>query len=193
MGLLAVAPGLGGCGTGDRAEDVVDTVEESAAGTRTSGGNGSATSALRFDRRAGTEPYERRRARGPDVRLPSGPPPRRLRTDDLVTGDGPTAHRGDEVVVNYDGYLYSTGRRYDTSYGRDPLPLKVVPGRDDFIDGFEEGIVGMRVGGRRQITIPPHKAYGDRGYPPDVEPGETVVFVVDLEAILERRVLDRQR
>lgn len=177
--VLAVSLVVAGCGGGDeRSATVADSTTERSAATVT-------------DPHADVRPYELPPAREPRARIPSSPPPKRLRLLDLRPGRGEPVRRGDEVIVNYVGYLYATKERYDSSYSRlRPLPLKVVPGRGDFIEGFETGIVGMRVGGRRQMTIPPHMAYGDRGYAP-VQPGDTVVFVVDLEAIVGREILDR--
>jgi peptidylprolyl isomerase len=134
-----------------------------------------------------TRPYAKPASRQPKVRIPSHPAPGRLTLEELRDGAGKkTVDFGDEAIVNYVGYIYATKRRYDTSYGDNPAPMKVVPGRRDFIEGFEQGLVGMRVGGRRKITIPPAKAYADRGFQEDVGPGDTLLFVVDLEALEKR-------
>lgn len=128
--------------------------------------------------------YERTPAEEPSIKLDGGPPPSRLEVRDLRRGSGPRVEVGDMTIVNYVGYIHETGRKYDTSYdNRNPLPLVVVPGRHNFIDGFERGIVGMRAGGRRVVTIPADLAYGERGYPPDVLPNQALVFVIDLEAM----------
>lgn len=119
----------------------------------------------------------------PKIRAPSGPPPRRLLVRDLIKGTGPPLERGDRATVNYVGFLYSSGRKYDTSYGRNGLALDVVVGRDNFIDGFVKGLIGMRLGGRRELTIPAHLAYGRQGYPPDVGPNEALIFVVDVDDV----------
>lgn len=133
-----------------------------------------------------TEPYGKPSSAAPSARIPSTQPPRELTIIDLRKGTGPKVRPGDTAIVNYVGYHHDSKRRYDSSYGVNPLPYRVIPGRGDFIDGFEQGIVGMRVGGRRQVTIPPGMAYGDEGYSDKIAPGETLVFVIDLEH-LERR------
>lgn len=133
-----------------------------------------------------TGPHAKPASEEPKVRIAPGPPPRHLVLEELREGTGRAVEYGDQAVVNYVGYIHRTKRHYDTSYGDNAAPMKVVPGRGDFIDGFEEGIVGMRVGGLRKITIPPDKAYGEMGYPPDVDPGDTLVFVVKVEALQQR-------
>jgi len=130
--------------------------------------------------------YAKPRSQEPKVSLPSGPPPRQLKTKDLREGTGEEVDLRDEAIVNYVGYHYSTKRKYDTSYGSDLVPYKVYPGEGHMIDGFEQGIVGMKVGGLRMITIPPRLGYGERGYLGQVKPGETLVFVVELEAVEKR-------
>ncbi|SFP87531.1 peptidylprolyl isomerase [Amycolatopsis arida] len=115
----------------------------------------------------------------PEVDLPDGPPPTDLRVTDLTVGDGPEAHPGATVSVHYVGVSLSTGEEFDASYNRgQPLPFPLGAGR--VIPGWDQGVTGMRVGGRRQLVIPPHLAYGDRGVGDVIKPGETLVFVVDL-------------
>ena len=129
------------------------------------------------------EPYEKSARQEPRATLPTGPPPTRLVTEDIKKGSGPAIDEGGDVgVVNYVGYIYSTRRKYDTSYANfNAAPLLVSPGRDNYIRGFEQGIVGMREGGRRLIIIPPRLAYGEKGYSNQVKPNETIAFLVDLE------------
>lgn len=114
----------------------------------------------------------------PEVEVPSGPPPKRLQMEDLEEGDGDVARKGDEVSVNYVGVSYSNGEEFDTSYGRGPFTFTLGEGR--VIPGWDRGVAGMKVGGRRKLVIPPHLAYGEQGSPPTIKPNETLVFVVDL-------------
>jgi len=130
--------------------------------------------------------YHRPASQAPRADIPSTPAPDRLVHRDIRLGQGETVEAGDVTVVNYVAYHYATKKRYDSSYTLKTTPYRVVPGQGDFIRGFENGIVGMRVGGRRQVTIPPRLAYGDEGYNEQVEPGETLVFVIDLEALEKR-------
>jgi peptidylprolyl isomerase len=115
----------------------------------------------------------------PEIPRPSGSPPRRLQTDDIVRGKGPAAKPGDTVLVHYAGVTFSTGEEFDASWNRgEPFPFPLGGGQ--VIEGWDRGIVGMKVGGRRMLTIPPELAYGAQGFPPAIGPNETLVFVVDL-------------
>ena len=118
----------------------------------------------------------------PQVKVPKGPPPKKIVTKDLEEGTGPAAKNGDLVSVNYVGVNYRTGREFDESWGRgEPYPFTL--GVHEVISGWDIGIAGMKVGGRRELIIPPNHAYGSTGSPPVIPPNETLVFVVDLEAI----------
>ena len=107
-----------------------------------------------------------------------GTPPATLDERDLKRGKGRVARKGDELVVRYVGAVWSTGKEIDASWGRGPFLLKLGVGT--VIEGWDKGLVGMREGGRRRLVIPPPLAYGDEGAPPEIGPGETLVFVVDL-------------
>ena len=118
----------------------------------------------------------------PEVDFPGGEPPAELQITDLKTGDGAEAKAGDMVQVHYVGVAYSTGEEFDSSYDRgDPLEFQLGVGR--VIAGWDQGVQGMRVGGRRQLVIPPHLAYGDRGAGNAIAPGETLIFVCDLVGV----------
>jgi peptidylprolyl isomerase len=118
----------------------------------------------------------------PLVDLPGGQPPADLEIKDLWQGDGPEATAGDDVSVHYVGVSFSTGEEFDASWNRGrPLDFKLGGGQ--VISGWDQGVQGMRVGGRRQLIIPPHLAYGDRGAANVIKPGETLIFVVDLLAV----------
>jgi peptidylprolyl isomerase len=115
----------------------------------------------------------------PEIDFPYGDPPIELDIVDIRVGDGDEARPGSQVRVHYVGVAYSTGEEFDASYNRgDPLSFKLGAGR--VIAGWDTGVAGMKVGGRRQLTIPPHLAYGDRGAGGLIKPGETLIFVVDL-------------
>jgi len=115
----------------------------------------------------------------PEIDFPYGDPPTELEIVDLRVGDGPEARPGSQVRVHYVGVAYSTGEEFDASYNRgEPLTFRLGAGR--VIAGWDTGVVGMKVGGRRQLTIPPHLAYGERGAGGLIKPGETLIFVVDL-------------
>ena len=115
----------------------------------------------------------------PHVDPPSGPAPDDLVIEDLVVGDGPEATAGSLVSAHYVGVTHDGGEQFDASWDRgDPLEFRLGVGM--VIQGWDDGIAGMRVGGRRRLTIPPQMAYGDRGAGGVIGPGETLIFVVDL-------------
>jgi len=118
----------------------------------------------------------------PVIDKPSGSPPRRLVKEDIVKGKGKAAKAGDRVTVQYVGVSFSTGRQFDASWDRGQ-PFGFSLGAGEVIPGWDKGIVGMKQGGRRKLTIPPEQAYGAQGAPPDIAPNETLVFVVDLVKI----------
>ena len=115
----------------------------------------------------------------PEIDFPGGEPPADLEITDVWEGDGAVAKAGDTVEVHYVGVAYSTGEEFDASWNRG-APLQFRLGAGQVIAGWDQGVQGMRVGGRRQLVIPPGLAYGDRGAGRDIAPGETLIFVCDL-------------
>ncbi len=115
----------------------------------------------------------------PEIDYPSSPPPTVLEIDDLVEGGGAEASAGATVVAHYVGVAHSTGEEFDASYDRGQ-PLSFRLGVGQVISGWDQGIAGMKVGGRRKLVVPPHLGYGDRGAGNAIAPGETLIFVVDL-------------
>jgi peptidylprolyl isomerase len=115
----------------------------------------------------------------PKVTVPTGAPPKKLEIKELEEGSGAEAKSGDEVTVQYVGVDYKNGREFDSSWSRnEPYPFTLGAGA--VIPGWDQGIEGMKVGGRRELIIPPELAYGEAGYPPAIGPNETLVFVIDL-------------
>jgi peptidylprolyl isomerase len=116
----------------------------------------------------------------PEIEFPDGPPPADLEITDIWEGDGVVAEAGKHVKVHYVGVAYSTGEEFDASWNRG-APLEFQLGTGRVIAGWDQGVQGMRVGGRRKLVIPPHLAYGDRGAGGGrIGPGETLIFVCDL-------------
>jgi peptidylprolyl isomerase len=115
----------------------------------------------------------------PEVEVPDGPPPEELEITDITEGDGAEAQAGDTVSMQYVGVNYSNGEEFDASWDRGE-PFEFQLGSGQVIPGWDEGIVGMKVGGRRELIIPPDLAYGPAGQPPDIGRNETLIFVVDL-------------
>jgi peptidylprolyl isomerase len=111
-----------------------------------------------------------------------GSAPADLAIVDLTVGDGAEATNGSTVDVHYVGVSHTTGNQFDASWDRGQ-PLSFRLGAGMVIAGWDQGVVGMKVGGRRQLTIPAHLAYGDRGAGGVIAPGETLVFVVDLVGV----------
>ena len=120
----------------------------------------------------------------PEFSAPSGEPPAELITEDIVEGKGPKAQPGDNITMQYVGVSWSTGEQFDSSWDRnEAFPFQLGAGM--VIPGWDQGIVGMRKGGRRILVIPPDMGYGPQGSGP-IGPNETLVFVVDLKQVNAR-------
>jgi peptidylprolyl isomerase len=161
---LCAALAVAGCGGSD----------DSSTGST---GESEATSAAKTESPPKAEP--RTEKTKPKVTVPKGAPPQELETKDLEEGSGAEAKVGDQVTVQYVGVNYKNGKEFDSSWSRsEPFPFSL--GGGEVIPGWDQGIVGMKVGGRRELIIPPELAYGEEGRPPAIPPNETLVFVVDL-------------
>jgi peptidylprolyl isomerase len=115
----------------------------------------------------------------PEIDFPGGEPPATLQIRDIWEGDGAEAKPGHNVSVHYVGVAFSTGEEFDASWNRGSaftFPL----GGGRVIKGWDQGVAGMKVGGRRELVIPAHLAYGNQSPTPAIKPGETLIFVVDL-------------
>ncbi|MER6096293.1 FKBP-type peptidyl-prolyl cis-trans isomerase [Streptomyces sp. NPDC001728] len=121
----------------------------------------------------------------PEIDFPGGEPPKDLEIKDIWEGDGEIAAAGDFVKVHYVGVAFSTGEEFDASWNRGTA-LDFNLGAGQVIQGWDQGVQGMKVGGRRQLIIPAHLAYGDRGAGGSIAPGETLIFVCDLVAVKKR-------
>ncbi len=117
----------------------------------------------------------------PKIEVPEDAPPTELVKEEVVEGKGPAAKAGDEVTVQYVGVGYESGEEFDSSWGGEPITFQLGSGQ--VIEGWDQGLEGMKVGGRRQLTIPSELAYGEAGFPPSIGPNETLIFVVDLLAL----------
>jgi peptidylprolyl isomerase len=115
----------------------------------------------------------------PTVEIPDGPPPTDLQIEDLTVGDGPEATAGTTCTMQYVGVAWSNQKQFDASWDRGQ-PFTFGLGQGQVIRGWDEGVAGMKVGGRRRLTIPPELGYGSRGAGGAIKGGETLVFVVDL-------------
>lgn len=161
MLMLAVA----GCGGSSSSTSSSTTTSSSSASEESQGGGNSSLENGSFAK--------------PKVTVPKGPPPKKLVVKEIKKGNGATAKAGDEITVQYVGVGYESGQEFDSSWSRnEPFPFTL--GSNSVIPGWEQGIVGMKVGGRRELIIPPELAYGPAGSPPAIGPNETLIFVVDL-------------
>ncbi|HTA15815.1 MAG TPA: FKBP-type peptidyl-prolyl cis-trans isomerase [Solirubrobacteraceae bacterium] len=115
----------------------------------------------------------------PKVIVPTGAAPTTLVTKEIIKGTGPEAKPGDSVTVNYVGVLYHGGKEFDASWKRNE-PFAFALGKGQVIKGWDQGVAGMKVGGRRELIIPAELAYGKTGSPPTIPPNAPLVFVVDL-------------
>jgi peptidylprolyl isomerase len=159
---LALA--IAGCGGGSSSTSSSTTTPPSSTSEEGGGGNSS---------------LENGSFAKPEVTVPKGPPPKKLVEKEIRKGNGATAKAGDEITVQYVGVGYESGEQFDASWDRnEPFPFTL--GSNSVIPGWEKGIVGMKVGGRRELIIPPELAYGSAGSPPVIGPNETLIFVVDL-------------
>jgi len=155
--MVCAALAIAGCGGGS----------DSSSGESTAGGETTAAES------AGGEKTK------PKVTVPKGAPPKKLETREIEEGSGEEAKSGDEVTVQYVGVGFKTGEEFDSSWSRSE-PFSFTLGGGEVIPGWDQGVEGMKVGGRRELIIPPELAYGEAGAPPAIGPNETLVFVVDL-------------
>jgi peptidylprolyl isomerase len=115
----------------------------------------------------------------PEITVPKGKAPKKLVVKDLREGSGAAVQPGQSVQVQYVGISFANGRQFDASWDRGE-PFSFQLGAGQVIPGWDQGVAGMKVGGRRQLVIPPDLAYGKQGSPPAIGPNETLVFVIDL-------------
>ena len=165
---LLAALALAGCGGGDEKESSSAPEATVAATEQAPAAPGKISTDLKSE---------------PMVPKPSGQPPAGLVKKDLVKGKGPKAKPGDLLSVQYTGVSFSTGQKFDASWDRGAEPFQFQLGAGMVIPGWDKGVPGMRVGGRRELIIPAPLAYGAQGSPPSIGPNETLIFVVDLVKI----------
>lgn len=158
---LALALAVAGCGSSD------DSTTGSSSDATTAEGSSEGAEAL---------------GKKPTVTVPEGSAPKQLEANELVEGSGAEAKAGDEVTVQYVGVGFKSGEQFDASWDRGE-PFTFTLGAGEVIPGWDEGVEGMKVDGRRELIIPPELAYGAAGAPPAIGPNETLVFVIDLVAV----------
>jgi peptidylprolyl isomerase len=119
----------------------------------------------------------------PKIPAQTGPAPKSLVAQDLIAGTGQAAKDGDQLSVQYVGVLYKGGKQFDASWDRGKQPFQFTLGQGNVIKGWDQGLVGMKVGGRRRLIIPPDLAYGAAGQPPTIPANSALVFDIDLKKI----------
>jgi len=152
---------IAGCGGGS----------DSSSSTSTGEGGGGATRSA----------AEAQKGTKPKVEVPSGPAPKKLVEKELIEGEGAEAKAGDKVTVQYVGVLYDNGEEFDASWNRNE-PFSFTLGNSEVIAGWDQGVEGMKVGGRRELIIPPQLGYGSEAVGP-IPANSTLVFVIDLLAV----------
>ena len=140
------------------------------------GGSDSSTGSAESTPTATTESTAKTK---PKVTVPKGAPPKNLDVKELEEGSGAEARAGDTVTVQYVGVDFKNGKEFDSSWSRNE-PFSFTLGAGEVIPGWDQGVEGMKEGGRRELVIPPELAYGEAGAPPAIGPNETLVFVIDL-------------
>ncbi len=177
LAALGASALIAGCGSSGSSSTITvgaeNKADEALANSSASTGPTGATGA------SAKTPTSGPLSKEPHITPPSGPAPTKLVTKEIVKGTGAEAKTGSAVAVNYVGALYKTGKVFDASWKRNE-PFTFTLGKGQVIPGWEQGVVGMKVGGRRELIIPSALGYGAKGSPPSIPPNETLIFIVDL-------------
>jgi peptidylprolyl isomerase len=181
LATLGVAFLIAGCGSSSSSSTIGVGDENSANNTLATSTSTAPTTSTAAATASVKTPTTGPLSKEPTVTPPSGAPPTKLVTKELIVGTGPEAKAGESVTVNYVGVLYKGGKVFDASWKRNET-FPFVLGKGQVIPGWEQGIVGMKVGGRRELIIPSGLAYGPKGSPPTIPPNSALIFVVDLLA-----------
>jgi peptidylprolyl isomerase len=184
-GLLIIAAclalALAGCGSDSSSSSSSSTTPASTGEETTSqSSEKSSEQEKKSEGPSELSPKQAAKLKKPKVKVPNGPPPEELVIKELRKGTGATAEVGDEVVVQYVGVDYKTGKQFDASWDRGE-PFAFTLGAGMVIPGWDQGVQGMRVGGQRELIIPPELAYGSQ-QAGSIKPNSTLVFVIDLLA-----------
>ena len=180
--LLAVAAAVAGCGSSSAAPGVQTAPSGGATAAAVTSASTTSSSTTTSATSTSTTPLPSALNSKPKVVVPSWAPPKKLIVKDLLKGTGPAAKAGSTVTVQYVGVLYKGGKQFDASWNDGSgkpvtLPLTGV------IKGWQQGIPGMKVGGRRELIIPASLGYGAQGSPPKIPANAALVFVIDLHGV----------
>ncbi len=176
---LAATIAIAGCGSSGGSSTITVGNENTADNALIKAGESTSASTTTPTTTTAKTPTTGPLSKEPKVTPPSGAAPTKLVTKELIAGTGAEAKAGDTVTVNYVGVLYKGGKEFDASWKRNE-PFSFTLGKGQVIKGWDEGVAGMKVGGRRELIIPSELAYGKTGSPPTIPANAPLVFVVDL-------------
>ncbi len=179
--LAALALAVAGCGgdggSKDSAADAAAKQAQTEAGSQPAAAEPKPPTAEKVTPTAGEADI----AKKPKVPKGSGAAPTTLVVQDLIEGSGASVTSGDQISVEYVGVLFKNGKEFDSSWGKRPFAVPI--GQGQVIPGWDQGLLGMKVGGRRKLVVPADLAYGAQGSPPKIGPNEPLIFDVDLKKI----------
>lgn len=181
LAAIGLATLIAGCGSGGSSTITVGNEADTSSVPHVAGEKTTSTSPTAPPSATAKTPTSGPLATKPKVTVPTGAAPAKLETKEIVKGTGPEAKAGQSVTVNYVGVLYHGGKEFDSSWKRSE-PFAFTLGKGQVIKGWDQGVAGMKVGGRRELIIPAELAYGKTGSPPTIPPNAPLVFVVDLLA-----------
>lgn len=181
VALLALALALAGCGSSkeDSAADQSAAKAEQEAKNQKPIPEPAALTSTKVDPTAGEADLNKK----PTVPKGSGKAPTALKAETLIAGSGQEIKSGQQATVQYVGVLFKDGKEFDTSWGKGKQPFQFAIGAGGVIAGWDQGVLGMKVGERRRLTIPAELAYGAQGSPPKIGPNEPLIFDIDLKKI----------
>jgi peptidylprolyl isomerase len=176
---LGLAAAIAGCGSSGNSSSIVPGNESDVSSVPHVAGEKTASTPATPTTATAKTPTSGPLSTQPNVTVPKGAAPTTLQTKEIIKGTGPEAKAGQSVTVNYVGVLYHGGKEFDASW-KSGEPLTFPLGKGQVIPGWDQGVAGMKVGGRRELIIPAELAYGKSGRPPTIPPNAPLVFVVDL-------------
>jgi peptidylprolyl isomerase len=182
IAVLALALAAAGCGS---SSDVESAADKSAAKAEQEAKDQKPIPEPTAPASAKVEPTagEADLAKKPKVPKRSGEAPSALKAETLIAGDGAAIKNGQQATVQYVGVLFKNGEEFDSSWGKGKEPFQFTIGAGGVIPGWDQGVLGMKVGERRRLTIPADLAYGAQGSPPKIGPNEPLIFDIDLKKI----------
>ena len=183
LALIATALSIAACGGSTQESDADKFAQTAEQQAKTQTAAPDTTTTAPTATKVSPTSGEKDIATKPKIPKESGKAPASLKVEDLIEGNGPAAKAGDKLSVRYVGVLYDNNKEFDSSWKRGKAPFQFTLGQGQVIPGWDQGLLGMKVGGRRRLTIPPDLAYGAQGQPPTIPANAPLVFDVDLTKI----------